>query len=324
MKFALQALAVDGDAKKVMVSSDPKLPKGKRYTQIEKAAENYKLAIRALESIKLKGRVMTVKDVAHLTRMAADILNCESAAIRPLIQDFLNVIMDAATIDLLAWQIAGNRKTVKDREVSLFNNRESERCWMAGIVLDIVTESYNKLKATKDKYAKIKLLDGPGAGFIVYVKMPEHKFYRLSYILGTVIKGSDKRKRWISNVRQSVLSHVLVYTNGKGAAYQVIDGIKFKRIIRSTETAGETKAGLARWVRATAKQKKHNKSLFEERMKPCVNNFKTTCYECSCGYDGPNSCFRACRPKTISKIDQSSIVITVKGKNLCQRSLEEI
>lgn len=309
----MQALAVDITAKKIMHSDKPKLPKGKRYTQVDKAREKYSLAFRMLEGLNLNGKILTAKDVAKITRIAAEVLECHSNLVRPLAQEFLNVLMDVATIDLLAWQIAGNRKPVKDREINLFNNRQTEKCWMAGVIVDVVRSN-----STSHQYAKIKLLDGPGAGFIVYAKLPELKFYRLSYILGSVKKGSDKKRKGISDIRQCVLSHVLVYSNGCGEAYKVINSTKYKRIVRSTETQ------LISWLRATAKQKKLNKELYLTRLQPCVKNLKVTCYFCKHGYDGLNSCFRACRPKTIPEENSTPIVITVKGKNICQKSLEKV
>ena len=307
----MQALAVDNSAKKIAHSNSPKLPKGKRYTQIDKAAEKYTLAVRMMEKLELKGKILTPKDIASLTRVAAEVLECDSELVRPLTQEFLGVIFDLATLDLLAWQIAGNRKPVKDKSINLFNNRQTEKCWMAGIIVDVVTA------ISMHQYAKIKLLDGPGAGFIVYAKLPDLKFYRLSYILGQTVKGHDKKRRGINDIRQSVLSQVLVYTSGQGEAYKVLQGASYKRIVRSTSTQ------LISWLRATAKQKKLNKELYTTRLKPCVKGLKVTCYFCHHGYDGLDSCFRACRPKTISNKVEAPIVITVKGKNICQKSLEK-
>lgn len=184
---------------------------------------------------------------------------------------------------------------------------------MAGVILDIVQENLKPYK-----YAKIKLLDGPGAGFIVYAKVPDVKFYRLSYILGNIRKGSDKKRKGIDNLRQCVLNQVLVYPSGTGDAYRVIEGAKYKRIIRSTSVE------LISWLRTTVKQKRLNKELYLARLKPCVKQLKTTCYFCHHGYDGVDSCFRGCRPKTLQIKEQAPIAITLKGKNICQKSLEEV
>lgn len=309
----MQVLAIGHTSRQIANSSDPKLPKGKKYTQIDKAKEKYVLAMRMMDSLDIRGKVMTAKDIASLTRVAGEVLECHSDLVRPLVQEFLNVMMDAATMDLLAWQIAGNRKPVKDKEVFLFNNRQSEKCWMAGVILDIVQENLKPYK-----YAKIKLLDGPGAGFIVYAKLPDVKFYRLSYILGSIRKGSDKKRKGIDNLRQCVLNQVLVYSNGLGNAYRVVEGAKYKRIIRSTNVE------LIAWLRTTVKQKRLNKELHLTRLKPCVKQLKTTCYFCHHGYDGADSCFRACRPKTLQIKEQAPIAITLKGKNICQKNLEEV
>ena len=306
------ALAVDKTAKKITLSSDPKLPKGKRYTKVEKAAENYNLVRRMIEPLDLVGKVITAKEVAALTRIAAEVLQCPSSLGRHLAQEFLDVLVDVSTIDLFAWQVAGNRTPVKEKEINLFNNRQSERGWMAGVILDIV-----KSNDAKNQYAKIKLLDGPGAGFIVYAKMPETKFYRISYILGNMKKGSDKKNKGMQDIRQCVLSRVLVYTNGEGNAYRVVQGANYKRIVKSTNIQ------LIGWLRATAKQKKLNKQLFIARLQPCVKKLKVTCHFCRHGYDGVDSCFRACRPKTLTEPDTKPIVITLKGKNICQKILEE-
>jgi hypothetical protein len=309
----MQALAVDKAARKIMLSSDPKLPKGKRYTKVEKAAENYRLVRKLIEPLDLIGKVLTVRDVASLTRAAAEVLQCPSDLVRPLTQEFLDVLVDASTLDLFAWQVAGNRTPVKEKEINLFNNRQSEKGWMAGIILDVVRSTDNT-----NQYAKIKLLDGPGAGFVVYAKLPESKFYRISYILGNMKKGSDKKNKGMQDLRQCVLNHVLVYLNGEGNAYRVVQGATYKRIVKSTnvQTIG--------WLRATAKQKKLNKELFLTRLKPCVKRLKVTCHFCRHGYDGVDSCFRGCRPKTLAESSDTPIVITLKGKNICQRNLEEV
>jgi hypothetical protein len=317
-KFFRQVLAADKVARSISNSSDPKCPKGKKYTQVDKAREKYVLAVRMIEALELQGKVLKAKDIASLTRVAGEVLECHSDLVRPLVQEFLNVLLDKPTVDLLAWQIAGNRKCVKEKEIHLFGNRQSEKCWMAGVILDVVAESSNKYKSVKNKYAKIKLIDGPGAGFIVYVKVPEHGLYRLSYILGNIRKGSDKRRKGMDNIRQCVLNHVLVYSNGNGKAYNVVEGAKYKRILRSTEPE------LVSWLRTTVKQKKLNKELYLTRLKPCVKKLQTTCYLCHHGYDGANSCFRGCRPKTLIMQEPASVNITLKGKNICQKSLEEV
>jgi hypothetical protein len=308
--FRKQALSVDRTAKKITFSENPKLPKAKKYSQTDKAAENYAIALSRINKLDLQGKVLTSKDIAALTRIASDILRCHASLVRPLMQNFLDVLMDTGTLDLIAWQIAGNRKTVLDRPAELFNNRVSEVSWMAGVIVNVVSCSLSE-----DLYAKIKLLDGPGAGFIVYAKLPSNGLRSFSYVTGALKKGSDKKIRGMTNPRQCVLFRVLVYMNGQTPAYSFEQSTNYKRIMRSTSSQ------MVGWVRSTPAQKKHNMKLFHERLTPCVYGYPETCHDCELGYD---ACSRACRPKRRVSAKPDPIQITLKGKNLCPKNLEEV
>ena len=310
--FGKKALALDSNAKRILWSSNPKLPKAPKYNQVNKAAENYIEALVKIKKLNLQGKVLKVNDIAALTRIAAGVLQCDASLVRPLTQNFLNVLMDASTIDLLAWQIAGNRKTVLTKEANLFNNRQSEICWMAGVIVSIST-----CVASQNQYAKIKLIDGPGAGFIVYAKMPKKLFF-LSHALGALKKGADKKIKGLQSPKQCVLFKVMVYVNGQTPAYTLEENINFKRIVRSTSSQ------MVGWLKASPAQKKSNRSLFHERMSPCIHGFMQTCHECPLGYDGKNACSRACRPKQLLNPASTPIQLTLKGKNLCLKNLEEV
>lgn len=303
-----QVLALNAEAKRVLSREDAKLPKGQKYAITEKSCELYKRAMRQLAG--LKGKTIGPEDVAFITRIAAELLECNAALVRPLAQDFLYVFMEIRTIDLLAWQIAGNRKVVQTREVALYNNRVTEQAWMAGRIADVV-----KCSSTSEQYAKIKLMDGPGAGFFIYALLSDNKLKRLSYVLGAVKKGTDKRIRGLPDFRGCVGCEVLIYTSGNYHAYTYEMFNHKRRILKSSDPE------LASWLRTTPKQKKHNAYLMQERAKPCINGFNTTCHDCNLGYD---SCVRGCHPTTVLNVETFT-AITLKGKNLWPtKTLEKV
>jgi hypothetical protein len=117
------------------------------------------------------------------------------------------------------------------------------------------------------------------------------------------------------DIRQCVLMKVLVYLNGSESLYSLVKGVTFNKISRST-----TVAALG-WMRVTPAQKKHNKALYELRNTPCTYGYPSTCYDCRIGY---SSCSRGCRPATIPENKNPVITITLKGKNLCPKILEEV
>jgi hypothetical protein len=309
-KLMQQVLGLNPDTRKnLFLQQDKcKLPKGPRYLQIEQSVLLYKRALKQLKEF--KGKILKTGDVARIARIAAELLECDSDSVRPLAQDFLNVLLDAKTFDLLAWQIAGNKKCVKTRTIALFNNRDYEQGWMAGCIIDIVKDANNE-----DSYAKIKLLDGPGAGFFVYAKLPVGGTGRISKITGAIKRVPGMRRYKLPSMRACIKFYVTVYTSNKVPAYSIQQFTDFKRILRSTDPK------LGAWLRATQKQKNHNKALMEERARPCIKGFSQVCHECELGYD---ECHRSCRSSKFASKVSTPIVLTLKGKNLCpQKTLEE-
>lgn len=308
-KLVQQVLGLNPNTRKELVlkGDNCKIPKGFRYLQLNKSLELYKRAIKQLKEF--KGKVLQPLDVARITRIAAELLECESDVVRPLAQDFLNALIDAKTFDLLAWQIAGNRKCVKTRSIALFNNRNHEQGWMAGCIVDIVKEA-----DAEHSYAKIKLLDGPGAGFFVYARLPQGGTNRLSKVLGATHKIRGRRRQKLPNIRACIKFQVTVYTSNQVPGYVIQESKNFKRIIRSTDTK------LGAWLKTTPAQKAHNKALMLERARPCIKGYDQVCHECELGYD---ECHRSCRPAKLINKPMAPIVITLKGKNLCPRKILE-
>ena len=308
MNAKKQFLALNKDAKQKLYADKPQIPKNPKYIQVEKSKEIYVRATRQLKVLKRK--TLDPNDVALVTRIAAELLECDADLVRPLAQDFLQTFLDARTLDLLAWQIAGNRKVIKTRSICLYNNRQVEQSWMAGIILDVV-----KCPSADEIYAKVKLLDGPGAGFLVYAPLPSVGLRSLSHVLGMVRKGSDKRTRVLPDIRACVGAQVIIYSSGNYDAYSIEHLNNKKRILKSSNI------GLGMWLRTTQKQKAYNKSLLEERSKPCINGLNAVCHECEVGYD---RCLRSCKPNT-TKSSSQLLQLTIKGKNLWpQKSLEEV
>ena len=302
-------LACNKAARKAITADSWKAPKIPRYNQAVKAYELYQHAARLLRPY--SQTTLNPSDVAAVTRIAAEVLSCDASLVRPLAQDFLYCLMDVKTLDLLAWQIAGNKRPVTQQAVSLFNNRVEQLGWMPGTILAVVRDN-----STQDMYAKLKLSDGPAAGFIVHVLLPMAGIRRLSRILGTFRKGSDKRIKGLTDIRGCVQCQVTVYLSADRPSYSYEAHSKYKRIIKSTDSE------LVSWLKTSAKQKQYNKELMLERMQPCVRNLPTTCQECKLGYD---ECYRACRPTAASR-DMKTLVteLTIRGKNLCQMIFEEV
>ena len=302
-------LACNRPARKAITADNWKAPKTPRYNQPVKAYELYQHAFRLLRPY--NQTIITPGTAAAVTRVAAEVLECDTSLVRPLAQDFLFCLMDVKTLDLLAWQIAGNKRLVTQQAVSLFNNRAEQLGWMPGVVLAIVRDN-----STQDMYAKVKLNDGPAAGFVVYILMPLAGLRRISRILGTTRKGADKRIKGLTDIRSCVQCQVTVYLSADRPGYSYEAGAKYKRIINNVDSE------LVSWLKTSPKQKQYNKKLMLERMQPCVRNLPTTCQECKLGYD---ECYRATRPVAACR-DMKTLVteLTIRGKNLCQKIFEEI
>jgi len=303
MDLNKQVLALDIPARKILQTVNPKLPTGPRFNQLDKSIELYNRVMRQLKQ--LKGKVAGLPEVALIARVAAEQLECDVSVVRPLAQDFFGVLLDAINLDLLAWQVAGNRKVVKTKTVSLFNNRMEERGWMAGTVLDIV-----RCQSSRINYAKIKLFDGPGAGFLVHVRLPDTGLRKLSRVMGVAKRKPQQIKDKLKSLNSCVLFQATLYLNGTLPAYSIEQLNGFKRIKKSTSPE------LASWLKTTPKQKLHNITLNEERKKPCIKNLPWICHECILGYD---VCPRSCKSSSAVSICKEPIELTLKGKNICPR-----
>lgn len=303
MDLQKHVLALDLAAKKVLQTTDPKLPVGPRFNQLDKSIELYSRVIRQLKQ--LKGKVAKLPEVALIARIAAEQLECDVSLVRPLAQDFFGVVLDTRTLDLLAWQVAGNRKVVQTKSVSLFNNRMDERGWMAGTVLDVV-----RCPSSGVNYAKVKLLDGPGAGFLVHARLPDTGLRKLSRVMGIAKRKPQQMRDKLRSLNSCVLFQAMLYLNGTIPAYSLEQFSGFKRIAKSTSPE------LASWLKTTPKQKLHNIALNDERKKPCVSNLPWVCHECILGYD---VCSRSCRSSSVVSVCEEPVELTLKGKNICPR-----
>ena len=298
-------LALDAIARKSINSATHTYPKQPRYYKAEKSLEAFNLLRQHLDPY--IGTVLQVEQVADIARAAAKVLDLPAPLVRPLIQSFNQCFIDAKTLDLLKWQIAGN-VAIKNKALELFNNKPHEKGWMTGIIVEVVIEASNR-----KPYGKVKLVSGPGAGFFIYLPLPIKGLRVISKTTVACVKHPGCPARHLADLKGLTQFQVTIYLNGLNSVYEVKANSKSMRIIQTTNYDA------ASWLKTTPKQKKHNKELMLERSKPCPYGLPNTCPECKIGYD---RCARSCRPKTV--VNSNSVEFFIKGKNICQKSLEKV
>jgi hypothetical protein len=280
-------------------------PKGKTYNKPEHCFGMFRQLRFRLDKLQLVGKPLSNPDLLSLIRVAQEVTECEASIARTMLQPFRECLMDRKTVDLVCWQIAGNRKRLLDQEVHIYNGRKEEAGWMSAII----AEHLHDEKSPRGSY-RVRVLDGPAAGFDLYMPVPKY-LRRISDVIGGTYKVDKERIR-LDSPKEAVQFRVMVYPEQvKVSGFDSHSGhISFK-VLRDTDSIGVIKAG--------AKQKKHNLELAKSRRKKCLKDYKNPCHVCQVGYD---DCPRGCKPRSVAELP-NTVEILIKGKNLCQKISEE-
>jgi hypothetical protein len=298
-------LPVAASYKLAAMSDEFKPPKGKIYNKPEQCFGMFRQLKFRLDKLQLLGKPLGNSNLLNLIRVAQEVTDCEAAIARTLLQPFMECMMDKKTVDLICWQIAGNRKRLLNQQVYIYNGRKDEAAWMSAIIAEHLHDN----KSPRGSY-RVRVLDGPAAGFDLYMQVPKY-LRKMSDVLGGTYK-IDKERIRLDSPKEAVQFQIMVYPEQVkvGGFNSHATHISFK-LLRDTDSIGVIKAG--------AKQKRQNMALAKSRRKKCIKDYKNPCYMCSIGYD---DCPRSCKPRTTAKLP-NSVEILIKGKNLCQKISEE-
>jgi hypothetical protein len=259
----------------------------------------------ARKKLQLIGKPLSQENLAALIRAMREVTGCEPEIGRGLLQPFLNCLITKRIQDLICWQVAGNRKLAKERTVLLYSGKPEELGWMSCAIAEHLEDPTNILGCYR-----LKVLDGPAAGFDMYMKVPK-SFSRMSYAVGACYKV-DKQRIKLADPRQAVQMQMLVYPDS-------IPLLQFEPHVGHTTARLNIKDNSVGLLRATPKQKKFNLKLMQDRKKNCIRFLTTDCSKCWVGYD---SCPRGTQPNTEVQLP-ASVSITIQGKNLCPKTISE-
>jgi len=282
-----------------------KLPKKPLYNQPGKAMEVFKLMRLALDKLNLVGRPLSTKNLVEIARAAAKVTGCKAEIARNLLQPFNSCYINKRTQDIMCWQVAGNRKRMNNLQPHVYNSATFNLSWMFGVIAEYVSEDTSKIGAYR-----VRIIDGPAAGLDMFMPAPK-RIKLMSDVLGATYK-IDKDKMQLSDYRQAVQMQVAVYP-------EQLDIVQFTSGAGNINFKHLTKVNSIAALKTTAKQRKNNLELVKTRNKLCQFGFRHPCHICKIGYD---ECSRGCLPRSIKDVKEN-VILLIKGKNICQKTLEE-
>lgn len=286
--------------KRVAATTDlQKSPKAPLYSRYKDCLEAYTLMSLRMKRLDVEGRMMDLPSLAASARAAAEVTGCLAESARVLLQPFLQCEMSPRAVEILCWQVAGNRKRLKNEECHLYGGRKAEMGWMAAKVAELHTDS-----SGGNSY-RFRVNDGPAAGLDLYAKVP--KYLRgMSDLTGYTRRLEDNERIRMHTAIQAVGCEVLVLPDPVSILSWVPEG----NGLRLKEDSRKDSAGL---IRVTSNQKQFNHLLSEDRAKKCDKGLSGPCHSCPIGYD---VCRRSCRPHSAGRIVEAAD-ITIEGRNLC-------
>ena len=305
MSFDKSYMSIGSVYKSAAVAGNLVKPKKPIYNQFEKAMEAFLLIRSRINRLNLLGKVLEKDKLADIIRIAVEVTKCQGPIARTFLQPFHKCFMSKQTLDIICWQIAGNRNRLKDMQALLYTGKLDELGWMAGVVAEHLTDSNNVTGCYR-----VRIVDGPAAGLDMYMATPR-KLGLMSDVLGVTRKLGRERMP-MTDSREAVQLRLLVYP-------ERVNIMNFYPGPGSISVSVLTNINSIGLIRTTPKQKNYNKDLATARKQLCIHKYPVPCHVCKIGYD---ECERACQPrKTTTLIDTDTILI--KGKNICQKILEE-
>lgn len=305
MSFDKSYMSISPAYKLAAVKTTLVKPKKPIYNQFEKALEAFLLIRSRINRLNLLGKVLEQDKLADIIRIAVDVTECQGPTARTFLQPFYKCFMSKQALDIICWQIAGNRNRLKDMQATLYTGKLNELGWMAGVIAEHLADSNNVTGCYR-----VRVVDGPAAGLDMYMATPR-KLKLMSDVLGVTRKLGKERLPLI-DFREAVQLRLLVYP-------EQMSILNFYPGPGSISVSVLTNVNSIGLIRTTPKQKKYNKDLATARKQLCIYKYPIPCHVCTIGYD---QCERACQPRqTITLIDTDTILI--KGKNICRKILEE-
>lgn len=281
-----------------------KPPKGKRYTKPEQCLETFRLLKLRVDKMKIMGRALTEQSLVLLIRITQEVVECEASIARTMLQPFLHCLMDKRTLDLICWQIAGNRKRLLQEQVHIYNGRKEELGWMSAVVAEHLHDDKN----VQGCY-RVRVVDGPAAGFDLYMPVPK-SLRRMSDMIGATYKV-EKERIHLSHPKEAVQMQLLIRPDPvKVSQFSGHTDFSAFKLLAPLDSIAVLKVGAA--------QKRANAALIKERKNKCPNGYKNACHFCTVGYD---ACARGCKPHSTPEVPD--VVITIKGRNLCPKISKE-
>jgi hypothetical protein len=253
-----------------------------------------------LQRANVQGRRMDADLLAECVRAAVEETGCVPEVARPFLQPFLHCLMDARAVDVLCWQVAGNRKRLKDSHCQLYGGRREEMGWMAARIDEL------QVDAGGGESYRIRVLDGPAAGLDLRAPVPRF-LWATSDLLGYTRTLEDRERIRISRPEEAVRCEVLVLPD----PVPVLSWEPAAGGLMLREDSRKTSAGA---IRATSSQQKRNRALAEERAKRCDKGLSGPCHSCPRGYD---RCLRSCRPHAVAEAEARDVILKIEGRNLC-------
>jgi len=292
-------------AKLASMAGEFKKPRGVSYNKPEKCLEAYKLLKLRVDKLKMVGRPLSNQNLLSLIRAAQEITDCQAPIAREMLQPFYNCLITRKLADLICWQIAGNRKRMLDRQVHIYNGRKEERGWMSAVIAEHLHDPKTLLGCYR-----IRVVDGPAAGFDFYIPVPK-SLRLLSDVIGATYKV-DKARIKLEHPKEAVQMQVMVYP-------ELVKINEFKAHAEHTSFAILQNVNAVYCLKAGSGQKRRNAALAKKRVDKCPEGHKNPCHQCRVGYD---ACERGCKPKSTIELPEP-VELLIKGKNLCQKILEE-
>jgi len=289
--------------KKVAATTDlPRHPKAPLYSRTGDCKEAHALMELRARRMELLGKRMDLQLLAESARAAAEVTGCLVEVARTFLQPLLHCEMDARAVEIMCWQVAGNRKRLKNSECHLYGGRKPEMGWMACRIAELHVDS-----AGQGSY-RMRITDGPAAGLDMYAKVP--KYLRgLSDVLGYTRRMTDNERIRMHAPAQAVGCEALVLPD----PVSLLSWISCSGGLRLQEESRKDSAGM---IRATSSQRERNRALSEERAKKCDKGLPGPCHLCHVGYD---ACARSCRPHSAGRIVEE-VDIKIEGRNLCPKT----
>lgn len=288
-----------------MQGSFVKPPSKPLYGKVDKCLEAYSMVFRRVAKLDLVGKVMDQASLAETMRIAREVTGCLEGPARTFLQPFHRCLMTQRAINILCWQVAGNRDRLKDAEVLMYGGRPEELGWFNCTIAEALHDGHSP-----NGCYRLRVMDGPAAGLDLYTPVPK-SLRRLSDVIGAT-RRVDKERLRMTDPREAVQMQVLAYPEPGRL-------VEFSPHYGHVSLAATAARDLVAVLRATQKQKDANGELAASRRTKCHKGLSNPCHMCQVGYD---QCPIGTKPTTTCSIG-GTVDLKIKGKNICPQTTSD-